>query len=34
MELEIIFTLYIVDNYLYSWNQILSFLMSLAKIIK
>lgn len=34
MELETIFTLYIVDNYLYLWNQILSFLMSLAKIIK
>lgn len=34
MELEINFTLYIVDNYLYSWNQIPSFLMSLAKIIK
>lgn len=34
MELEISFTLYIIDNYLYSWNQILPFLMSLAKIIK
>lgn len=34
MELEIIFTFYIVDNYFYLWNQILSFLMCLAKIIK
>lgn len=34
MELKIGFTLYIIDNYLYSWNQILSFLMSLAKIIE
>lgn len=34
MELETSFTLYIIDNYLYSWNQILPFLMSLAKIIK